>query len=228
DPLRQLVEVHGPMEQRLRQLSDLFDQGERRFAAYAMAQQMFSRASARVARLRRALSDDHHAAIREVAPLYERLRRETTWVLGASHALLEARTRGLASLDLDRRMGLVGWRTRYLMSDERLRARIAGLVGYAPGRPTIIANAVTPPGQALIPREAVRAALHHAIPVADVLAFVIDTWPDFPLKEKLRVYGQIVCGNYGRAVATDAEERSYAVDGARLEAWPHGLAEVPA
>lgn len=73
-PLRQLVSVQGEMERLLDRLQGTLTDGERRFLAHGALQQGFTRTSARLARMRRSSAEDHHAAVTEVAPLYDQLR----------------------------------------------------------------------------------------------------------------------------------------------------------
>jgi hypothetical protein len=227
EPLRQLVCVRGEMEQRLGGLHQLLAEGEQVFVTHGAVQRAFSRAASRLARMRRAASEDHHAAVVEVAPLYERLRRDSRWVLGASRALGRLRAEGATALDLDRRMGLTGWRTRYLMSDDELRARLAGLVGYRPEGPVALAAPPPPADVALITREELRAALAAAAPVHDVLALVLERWPDRPLGSQLRAFGQVAGGRFGPVAVTEGtRRRDYAVPAVRIEAWPLTLEEV--
>jgi len=227
EPLRQLVVVEGEMELLLDRLRSTLDDGEQRFLAHGPVQRGFSRSLARLARMRRAAFDDHHAAIVEVAPLYERLRRDSRWLLGASRALARTRMEGTAALRFDQRMGLTGWRTRYLMSDEKLKARLRGLVGYEPHRPPPLAEAPPPPDLPIITRSQLREAVDEAVPIDDVLAFVLERWPDYVLSAQLGAFGHITGGAFGPVVpAPGATSRMYPVPRGSIEAWPLALTEV--
>ncbi len=227
EPLRQLVAVKGEMDQRLGGLHQLLVEGEQLLVTHGAVQRAFSRAVSRLARMRRAASEDHLAAVVEVAPLYERLRRDSRWVLGASRALSRLRSEGAAALDLDRRMGLTGWRTRYLMSDDQLRARLAGLIGYQPEGPVVLASPSPSAHVPLITRDELRAALAAAVPVHDVLALVLERWPDRPLDSQLRAFGHVAGGKFGPVAVTEGTgARDYAVPAVNIEAWPLTLEEV--
>ncbi|MBL8841989.1 MAG: hypothetical protein JNL90_10750 [Planctomycetes bacterium] len=229
EPLRQLVEIQGEMEGRLDRLDVMLTEGERRFLAHGTVQQAIVHTAARLARMRSAAHEDHHAAIVEVAPLYDRLQRESRWARGASRALQLLRAQGPSALDLDRRMGLTGWRTRSLLSDDKLRARLAGLVGYT-SEDTILIGASPPPVVVpLIARDELRDALHAAAPVEDVLAFILTRWPGHSLGAQLRAFGHVAAGAFGRVlVRDDAQARIYEVTAGRLEAWPLAFMEVAA
>lgn len=227
EPLRHLVSVQGEMEQLLDRLKGTLDDGERLFLAHGALQQGFTRTVARLARMRRAAAEDHHAAVMEVAPLYERLRRDSRWLLGASRALARIRAEGTALLRIDQRMGLTGWRTRYLMSDDKLRARFAALAGYVPKPPAPIAEAKPPPELPLITQSELRAMLAEAAPIEDALAFVLATWPTHPLTAQLRAFGLITGGTFGPVqLSANASPRVYLVERCSIEAWPIALPEV--
>lgn len=221
EPLRQLVDVQGEMEGRLSSLRLLLNEAEQRFTSHGAVQRASTRSIARVARLQRLALDDHHASVTEIAPLYERLRRESGWVLGASLALRRVRADGVASLDLDRRLGLVGWRTRYLMSDEKLRARLESLVDYPPTAPVRLDDGPPAPVPTIVSKAEVRNAVLAASPISDVLGFVLDRWPLLPLAAQLRAFGYLVQGDLGLVdLADPAGERLYPVPGGTLHAWP--------
>lgn len=225
-PLRHLVRVQGEMERLLDRLRATLDDGEQRFLAHGPVQRGFSRSLARLARMRRAAFDDHHAAIHEVEPLYRRVRRDSRWLLGASRALGRIRVDGVKPLDLDQRLGLVGWRTRYLMADDRVRARMAALVGYTPPVATPIAAAPPAPELPLITREDLGRLAAEAVPIPDVLAFVLDRWPHHPLDAQLRAFGELASGSYGPLEATGSRgPRRYRAVSAEIEAVPLALNE---
>lgn len=225
-PLRQVVRVQGEMESLLDRLRSTLDDGEQRFLAHGPVHRGFSRALARLARMRRAAFDDHHAAIQEVEPLYRKVRRDSRWLLGASRALARVRTEGSSSLGLDARMGLTGWRTRYLMADEKVHARMAALVGYTPPQVVPIASAPPAPNLPIVTRTELADAVKEAVPIDDVMAFVLRSWPDHPLTAQLRAFGQLTAGDFGPlTVAEPPTPRRYHVEGGELEAFPLSLTE---
>lgn len=226
-PLGHLVRVQGEMEQLLDRLRATLDDGEQRFLAHGPVHRGFSRSLARLARMRRAAFDDHHAAIQEVEPLYRRVRRDSRWLLGASRALGRIRVEGVKPLRLDERIRLVGWRTRYLMADDKVRARMAGLVGYTPPTAVPIAAALPAPQLPLIPRDELAAAVAAAAPISDVLAFVLDRWPAHPLEAQLRAFGELAAGRFGPLESAEpAVARRYRATDAWLEAVPLSLPQV--
>jgi hypothetical protein len=226
-PLRELVSVQGEMERLLDRLQGTLDEGERRFLAHGALHQGIGRTAARLARMRRDAADDHHAAVTEVAPLYERLRRDSRWLVGASVILARVRAEGAAPLRLSQRLGLTGWRTRYLMSDDKLRARFAYLANYEPKPPTAIGVAPPPPQLPIISQGELRASLAGAVPIEDVLAFILERWPEHGLTAHLRAFGLITGGTFGKAeVSAAAGARVYVVQRGSLEAWPVALTEV--
>lgn len=229
EPLRQLVDVRGEMEQRADALRRALEEGERRFAAHGAVYRATGRTLARVARMRREVFTDHMAAMREIAPLYERLRRDSRWVLGASRALRTVRSTGTASIDLERQLALVGWRTRYLMSDEKLLARLTELATYAPEGPVFLSAPPPVPNTPVITRHDLHAVLSSAAPVDDVLDFVLTQWPHHPVDTQLAAFGEIIGGSFGAVhIAEDAAERPYRARDLVIRAWPVGLREVAA
>lgn len=220
-PLRQLVEQKGEMDRRIESLRSALDAGEERFTAHGVVQRGFARTIARLARLRRTAFEDHHASILEVAPLYERLRRENRWARSASLALRRIRSEGIQALSLDSRLGIIGWRTRYIMSDVNLRARLSALVGYRPKGPVVIGEAPPLPPPSLISRAELHEALRRSAPIDDILSFILNGWPDRPLGCQIRAYGQIVTGEFGPVEDGEpAAEKIYESRVGQIRAWP--------
>jgi len=223
EPMRQLVDVRGEMEQRLDRVRAILAEGEQRFLAHGPVQRAFARLIARLARMRRTTAEAHHAAVVEIAPLYEQLRRDSRWVLGASAALGRIRTEGAGALDLDRQMGLVGWRPRFLMADAQLRSRLLALVGYQPGGPTTITAPEPLAPILLIPREALYAVLAAQVPVPDVLELILAHWPQHTLATQIRAFGLVACGGFGPVAVAGSGPRRYPIPGGCVEAWPLAL-----
>ena len=139
---------------------------------------------------------------------------------------MRIRVEGVKPLNLDERMGLVGWRTRYLMADDKIRARMAALVGYTPPVAAPIATAPPAPEMPIITREALGQAVAEETPIPDVLAFVLDRWPAFPLEAQLRAYGELASGRFGPLeVIEPSEPRRYRAVGAEVDAVPLSLLE---
>ncbi len=226
-PLRHLVRVDGEMEQILDRLRATLDAGEERFFAHGPVHRAFARSLAHLARMRRSAFEDHHAAIQEIEPLYRRMRRDSRWLRGASRALARIRVEGVRPMNFDERMGLVRWRNRNLMSDEKIRARMAALVGYTPPSPVPLAAALPPPKLTIITRDELAVALRSAVPVDDVLAFVLDRWPDHLLVAQLRAFGELTSGTLGPLQAhRPAVSRCYSAGDVEIEAVPLSLPHV--
>lgn len=221
EPLRQLVDADGEMERRLGGLRSALEIGEQAFVMHGAAHRAFARSVARLVRMRRDARRDHLSAVHEVAPLYQRLRRDTHWLGGAAAGLRRIREGQLPRSDLARRLGLGGSRPRFVMSDDALRAQLAALHRYEPASPPVLDPAPAAPPPPFVPRDLLREALAAAGSIDDVLAFILLQWPDLPLQAQLRAYGDVVSGDFGAvALAHNAAERRYPIPGGEIRAWP--------
>lgn len=234
-PLRHLIDDRGQIEARFDRLSrilieltsaDMAPEGIRRRASYSRA---------RLARTRRELSQSHQNAVREVEPLYRELRADSQMLEGAARMLKSLRQYGSASLGIEQRFPLEGWRPRGLLSDEHLEARMAALRGYKPQPEAILAAPPPVIENHPISRDEVRRALAQTCPIEDVFAFVLARWPDRRLSELLRVFGWIHRGDFGPIPPvdegfdegdSDGEERVYLSGESRIYAWPIRLEGV--
>lgn len=227
-PLRDLVSVDGEMIGLLDRITARLLVAQERFALHGPLSRLLGHARARIARLQRQAARDHHAAIVEVTPLYQRMQRESRWRRGASLALKRIREHGPQSLDLDPKLRLTRWRPQGLLSDEHLRARFANLADYEPSPPTPIAEAAKRPQPPFIGRVELRSRAIEQAPIDDVLDFVIRNWPLHSLGCLLRAYGRLVNGCCGPVrPRVNASIKRYRAGTAYIEAWPMMLMGMP-
>lgn len=226
-PLRDMVDTHKAMDASLDRAERVLAEAEDRFRIDGPVASAVSAARARVRRLRREVVLDFRESIREVAPLYEELRRENALARGASHALEKIMKQGLGALALPRRLGICNWQQQGLFSDAALEAYLIALHGYAPERPRAIAPGSGTAMSDHIPLDAFDAQVREALPIPDALAWLSRRWPDAPLKTVLRLYGRMHSGRYG-PVSFGAEQNAYRGPGVRLQAHPMRLDYGPA
>lgn len=221
-PLRDLMDDRGQIEQRAEHINRVLADIEKDDVVVpAGVRRSASSTRSRLARARRALSERHDAAVREVKPLYEQLRADSMMLEGASRMLDTVRRHGAPSIDLDARMALEGWRPRGLFSDDHLAARFAALRDYAPPAKVELSSPPPPVDFDPLRRDEVRERLERACPVDDVLSWVIDAWPDRSPSEILKIYGWIHRGDFGQVgPLADLDERVYRVGGIEMYAWP--------
>jgi hypothetical protein len=174
---------------------------------------------ARLRRLRRDVVLDFRESMREIAPLYDELRRENALARGAAQALDIMSKQGLTRMGLPQKLGICNWQQQGLFSDSALGAFVVTLKGYVPARPQPIRN-----GAAGAPGDHVRldefdALVTGALPISDALAWLVASYPDVPLGTVLRLYGRMHSGQYG-ATSNAPERAEYAMFGATLMAHP--------
>ena len=226
-PLRDLMDDRGQIEHRFDHINRVLVDVEADDAVPAGIRRSAASSRARLARARRVLSDRHDAAVREVQPLYERLRADSRMLEGAARMLEELRRFGPSSLAIDERMSLVGWRPSGLMSDDHLAARMADLHDYEPPQNVTLSSPPPPVEFDPVRRSDIRERLERDCPVDDVLAWVIDAWPERSASDVLRIFGWIHRGDFGPSRPRPSlEERAYAIDDVDLYAWPVTLERV--
>jgi hypothetical protein len=172
---------------------------------------------ARIRRLRRSLQDDFHESLREVTPLYESLRRESTLARGASHALERISVAGLGRLGLPRRLGICNWQQQGLFGDLALQAYLLELRGYRPGPPPVIPAGVSPSTRAHVNLDGFDRSVRAALPIPDAFAWILEQYPEQGLGGVLRLYGRMHEGRYG-PVGFENIPRTYTAGPARFSA----------
>ena len=194
-PLEELIKVRGPFDESLDRIGRLLGELEGRFQHHGRIRRMIVGAEAQLAAMRRELLERHRDVMREVEPLYRRLRRDSTLSMGAAMALKLVRHRGDAGLE--KGVELFGWRPDGLMGDDELGAYLATVAEYEPVEDRVIGEppeAIEPP---ILRSEEVEAVLREQVPVEDVLRFLLKEWPEKPLKAVLQAYSWIYRAEFG-------------------------------
>ncbi|MEW6429359.1 MAG: hypothetical protein AB1568_15150 [Thermodesulfobacteriota bacterium] len=219
EPLRDLIDIRKAMDAGLDDLERGLAAGGRTFAADGGLAREFSRCRARLLRLRREVALDFAESLREVEPLYVSLKRESELVRGASLALERLDRGGLAGLGLDRLLAIPVWRVEGVFSDISLESYLAGVHGYEPARPAPLADLGEPPVRDFILASELFARLEAALPVDDLLAWLLAAYPEAGIGEVVRAYGRIYLEG-SAAMRFSASERRYPLAGATLVARP--------
>ncbi len=221
-PLRDMIDTQKAMEASLDRMERALDEAGICFQMDGAVAPVIVMGRARVRRLRRDVVLDFRESIREIAPLYEELRRENALARGASHALESIRKQGLSRMALPKRLGICNWQQQGLFSDSALQAYLLALKGYVPGRPCPIREGTPDTAREYVHLDEFDDQVADAIPVPDALAWLADAYPDAPLNTVLRLYGRMHAGRYG-IVAFAEEDKQYASWGVTLTAYPMRL-----
>lgn len=218
-PLRDIIDTQKAMDASLDRLERVLEEAEIVFQIDGAVAPVIGMGRARVRRLRRDVVLDFRESIREIAPLYEELRRENALARGASHALDLLDKQGITRLGLPIRMGICNWKQQGLFSDSALKAYLLTLQGYVPGRPQPIPEGTTETAREHVRVNEFDSRVAAALPIPDALNWLSDAYPDGPLNSMLRLYGRMHSGRYG-TVGFGEENKEYALWGVTLAAHP--------
>ena len=225
EPMRDLIDVKKAMDASLDDLERCLLVNAKTFAIDGSLSREFSRCRARLLRLRREMTEDFSESIREIEPLYRSLKRESELVRGASLALEKLDRSGVASVQIPELMALPILRFEGLFSDTFLESYLSGIKGYEPGQPQpLVATPEAPPPECILP-SALLARLAAALPVDDLLAWLLAEYPEAGVGELVRAYGRIFLRPTS-AMQFAGEERCYALPNATLIARPLRLEKV--
>lgn len=225
DPMRDLVDVRKSMEALLDGLDRLLYAGTLKFHGSPDTAAAFSGSRARLLRMRREVAADFHESLREIEPLYKSLKRESELARGASIALAQISKIGVASLDLDKRMGLQTWRVEGLLSDADLAARFHELCGYTPGEAPLVTGIEASSPDDIVDPLGMLQSLRASLPVTDLLFWLEENYPKHTLTDILRLYGAAFSApsielNFGSTRA------DYRIAGTSVSAVPVSVLEV--
>jgi hypothetical protein len=225
EPLRDLIDVKKAMDAGLDDLERVLESGSRFFLLDGALYREFSRCRARLLRLRREVAEDFRESIREVEPLYVALKRDSELVRGVAMALERLDRQGLDDLGLEDLLALPVWRIEGTFADTSLEAYLLGVHGYEPIAPAPLPEgAVQSHGHFIFPTE-MMTRLKSALPVMDLLDWLIDAYPETSVGELLRAYGRVYLSDLGPVQFAD-HERHYVLPEATLIACPLRLGET--
>ncbi|MBU0960256.1 MAG: hypothetical protein KKH60_01930 [Proteobacteria bacterium] len=226
EPLRDLIDVKKAMDAGLDDLDRSLTASGRAFVLDGALAREFSRCRARLLRLRREMTEDFNESMREVEPLYVSLKKESELVRGASLALEQMDRSGLASLQLPEMMAIPVWRIEGTFSDTSLEAFLHGIKGYQPGisEPLIDTGEITET-EFILPSELFD-RLESALPVDDLLAWLLQNYPQVGLGEMVRAYGRVFLEE-SKAMHFGEAERRYPLKEVTLVARPVRLEKLP-
>ncbi len=225
EPLRDLIDVNKGMDAGLDALDHSLTASSETFVLEAALARKISRCRARLLRLRREMTEDFNESIREVEPLYISLKKESELVRGASLALERLDRSGLASLQLQEMMAIPVWRIEGTFSATSLEAFLQGIKGYQPGvsEPLVDTNQATS-AEFIIPSELFH-RLQSALPIDDLIAWLLENYPQVGVGELVRAYGRIFL-NEPETIHFGEEERHYRLEDATLVARPMRLEKL--
>ncbi len=221
-PLRDMIDTQKAMDASLDRMERVLQEAEACFHLDGAVAPVVSMGRARVRRLRRDVVLDFRESIREIAPLYEELRRENALARGASHALEVMAKQGLTRMALPQQLGICNWQQQGLFSDSALQAYLVGLQGYVPGRPRPLQNSSTETAREHIRMDEFDARVAGALPIPDALAWLKASYPSAALSTMLRLYGRMHSGRYGVAGFGSSGEE-YEMCDVTLTAYPMSL-----
>ena len=225
EPLRDLIDVKKAMDAGLDDIDRSLAANGRTFVLDGALAREFSRCRARLLRLRREMTEDFTESIREVEPLYISLKKESELVRGASLALEQMDRSGLANLQLQEMMAIPIWRIEGTFSDTALESFLHGIKGYQPGisEPLIDTNEVAD-AEYILPSELFN-RLESALPVEDLLAWLLENYPQAGLGELVRSYGRVF-QNETRTMHFGEAERNYPLEHVTIVARPVRLEKM--
>jgi hypothetical protein len=221
-PLRDMIDTEKAMDASLDRMERVLEEAEAGFQLDGAVAPVVSMGRARVRRLRRDVVLDFRESIREIAPLYDELRRENSLARGASHALEVVTKQGLTRMALPQKLGISNWQQQGLFSDSALEAYLVALQGYMPARPQPLRDGAADTARDHLRLDEFDALVAGALPIPDALTWLSEAYPDMVLGTVLRLYGRMHSGQYG-STTFGAEDEEYTMCGVTLMAHPMSL-----
>lgn len=193
EPLKDLIDVRKTMDASLDSLERLLKLGAEQFLLDGALHREFTRCSVRLVRLRRDMTADFLESMQEVEPLYVSLKQDSSLAKGAARALERVARQGIRSLNLPAALAIPsGWLREGLFNNTDVESFLHNVRGYQPQEPPVICFGADTLSHRFIPPDELIETLQQALPVSDVLQWLLDRYDSYPFPELLRAYGRII------------------------------------
>ncbi|MCM2356605.1 MAG: hypothetical protein NDI77_00475 [Geobacteraceae bacterium] len=227
EPLKDLIDVRKTMDASLDSLERLLKQGAEQFLLDGALHREFARCSVRLVRLRRDMTADFHESMHEVEPLYVSLKQDSSLARGVARALERIGKEGIRSLNLPTALALRTERLREgLFDNTDIEAFLHNVRGYQPQEPPVINLGTELLSPRFIPPDELIDTLRQALPVGDVLQWLLNRYEGYPFPELLRAYGRIF-GSDAFKAGFSREEKKYQLPGMTVHARPLAVEAMP-
>lgn len=209
EPLRDIIDSRKEMDERLRSLEALMEEGAEQFRLDGIMEREFVSMRSRLIRLLRDAMEDYRESVRELEPLYNEALSNSRYLRGATLALNRLSKQGVRSLELKERLafparssgGAFG-----LLSDEHAEAYLCQLSSYKPREPEPVGSSAVGQLPTIVPYAEVYIRIGHELPVDDALGWLCSTYPELSLHQTLGLYGRIFGDSSFEHVHGDARE----------------------
>ncbi|MBZ0131036.1 MAG: hypothetical protein HND43_11055 [Armatimonadetes bacterium] len=214
EPMRTVIDVGGPMDKALSRLLDVTRHGLDVLASDYHAPDLLTGLRRRVARLRRDAYEHFTASLKDILPLYQKLRKDSAFAAAANKVLDAVGREGAASLPFRETIPIARWRAESLFSARSLLEYLEGL--FADSRlepePLVLPGDEDETTARLLDPIEVEERLSEEMPQPDLLAWLFARYGDYPEGQILAVYNNISRSEmYLRDYAGDRETRDFAL-----------------
>lgn len=221
EPLENLINIRKVMDATLDRVEQLLQRSEQQFERDGVLYWKFQHTLARLVRMRRDIRHDFREAITEIRPLYEKLRRDSDIAKGASRALEWLDKKGVKSLQLETRLSLpTRHRSEGRFSDAALSAFMLSIKGYRATPPPPLTIYQGNLEHSFIDSTELIQRLHTALPIDDLLEWLLVEYTDQSLHEILRHYNAIYQDPTSDFAFADKERDDYQFANFKIMAYP--------
>ena len=210
-PLRDIVDIHRPIQGDFEHLGLLFEEGIRTFKIHGPIplSEEFVKTKARLLRLRKSIRNDFEESRKEIDPLYTTLKKENQIIQGASRALEIIDRKGLKVLGLEDSFHITGINIEGIFSDSRLEGFFYELTDYDPVAPEIMAESFDETIEVnFIDPDMLSQKIKAGLPIKDSFKWLIENYPDENLNAILQAYVFILKNKLGKSYFENFDQQA--------------------
>jgi hypothetical protein len=167
---------------------------------------------------------------KEIQPLYESLRRSSFIAEGAARALEKLQTEGLAKWGSEYLIGIAMERYQNVPSDAAIALTLRRIVEHPPEPPPFLEFAIEKENPLALVRlrwlDSLPDTVGGILPVSDLMAWLVSTYPDRDTSEIVAAFGLLVFHRDFHATFVDEAQHTYATSDGEVKAFPLILAST--
>ena len=193
EPLREIVDYGKAMDTALKNLLDVIRLGLEVFVSDHDAPDLLITLRRRIKRLQREAYEHFNSSLKDILPLYQKLRKDHALAVAVNRVLDKVGREGVASLPMRDYIPIARWRAENLFSVYALEDYLVGAANYTQQvqPPLLTAADISLPRFRMIDPDELNERLQQALPITDMLTWLFEEFGPYPESQILTAYDMI-------------------------------------
>ncbi len=193
ESLREIVDYGKAMDTALKNLLDVIRLGLEVFSSDHDAPDLLITLRRRIKRLQREAYEHFNSSLKDILPLYQKLRKDHALAVAVNRVLDKVGREGAAALSMRDHMPIARWRAENLFSVYALEDYLIGAANYTQQvqPPLLTAADISLPRFRMIDPDVLNERLQKTLPIPDMLTWLFEEFGQYPESQILTAFDMI-------------------------------------